>query len=44
MKLDVSNLLLDELVELRDKLNGMIWEILVGQYMDIMLVKELLRG
>jgi len=26
MKVDVSNLLLDELVELRDKLNGMIWE------------------
>ena len=26
MKVDVSNLLLNELVELRDKLNGMIWE------------------
>ena len=26
MKLDVSNLLLNELVELRDKINGMIWE------------------
>jgi hypothetical protein len=25
MKLDVSNLLLNELVELRDKINGMIW-------------------
>lgn len=26
MKLDVSNLLLNELVELRDKINGLIWE------------------
>ena len=25
MKVDVSNLLLDELVELRDKINGLIW-------------------
>ncbi len=26
MKVDVSNLLLNELVELRDKINGLIWE------------------